>query len=35
MIAVAAYLIGVIVILAIWGSIAYKRNAEKGGEEDA
>ena len=30
MVYVAAYLIGVIVILAIWGGVAYKKNAEKG-----
>ena len=29
MIYVAAYLIAVIIILAIWGSIAYKKNAER------
>ena len=29
MIYVAAYLICVIIVLAIWGGIAYKKNAER------
>ena len=35
MVYVAIYLICVIVVLAVWGSIAYKKNAEKGKTDDA
>ena len=34
MIYVAAYLFAVIIALAVWGSIAYKKNAERGEAED-
>ena len=35
MVYVAIYLICVIVVLAVWGSIAYKKNAEKNKADDA
>ena len=34
MVYVAAYLICVIVALAIWGGIAYKKNAERGESDE-
>ena len=34
MIYVATYLICVIIVLAIWGGVAYKKNLERGEVED-
>ena len=35
MVYVAIYLICVIVVLAVWGGIAYKKNVEKGDTDNA